>query len=390
VTTRGFVLDVTETVVSNQDLDTAGLFTPIEVKSLRLRNRFAMAPMTRQFSPGGVPRDNVAEYYRKRAAGGTSLIITEGTLIPDPAAGPDTRVPLIYGDDSLDGWKGVVDAVHAEGSSIIPQLWHLGAARGAEPRMNPDVPSVSPSGLGLDGAPVGRAFTDTDLEELKQFWVDAAVNAQKTGFDGVELHGAHGYLLDEFLWEQTNVREDGYGGSLEARTRFPAEVVAAIRAAVGPDFPIVYRFSQWKADHYDARIAATPQQLEHVLTPLVSAGVDILHPSTRRHWEPAFPELSGVEGARGLAGWTKTITGLPTITVGSVGLDAVFTGAWNPGSTAGTTDLNPLLEQFAREEFDIVAVGRALLSDPEWVNKVAAGRLDERIPFSRDHITELV
>ncbi|MCZ4077866.1 NADH:flavin oxidoreductase [Rhodococcus sp. H36-A4] len=375
--------------MSNLDLDADGLFTPIEVKSLKLRNRFAMAPMTRAFSPGGVPRENVAEYYRRRAAGGTSLIITEGTLIPDPAAGPDSRVPHIHGDESLEGWKGVVDAVHAEGSAIIPQLWHLGVERGATPRFNPDVVTVSPSGLALDGSPVGRAFTAADLEEQKQFWVDAAVNAKKTGFDGVELHGAHGYLLDEFLWEQTNTREDGYGGSLEARTRFPAEVVAAIRAAVGPEFAIVYRFSQWKSGHYDARLAQTPQQLEGILAPLVDAGVDVLHPSTRRHWEPAFPELSGVEGERGLAGWTKSITGLPTITVGSVGLDQVFTGAWVKDSTAGTTSLDPLLAQFERGEFDIVAVGRALLADPEWVNKVQQGRLDDRIPFAREHITSL-
>lgn len=378
-----------ESAIQNPDLEVSGLFTPIEVKSLKLRNRFAMAPMTRAFSPGGVPQDDVAEYYRKRAAGGTSLIITEGTLIPHPAAGPDTRVPRIYGEESLAGWKSVVDAVHAEGSSIIPQLWHLGVKRGNEPSLNPSVVTVSPSGLGLDGSPLGRALTGSDLDELKQFWVDAAVNAKMTGFDGVELHGAHGYLLDEFLWAQTNVRDDGYGGSLEARTNFPAEVIAAIRAAVGPDFAIVYRFSQWKEGHYDARIAQTPQQLERVLAPLVNAGVDVLHPSTRRHWEPAFPELSGLEGERGLAGWVKAITALPTITVGSVGLDAVFTDAWNKDAKAANTDLQPLLAQFEREEFDIVAVGRALLSDPEWVNKVSNGRLDDRISYSREHLTTL-
>jgi 2,4-dienoyl-CoA reductase-like NADH-dependent reductase (Old Yellow Enzyme family) len=381
---------VTETASNTATTLTAGLFTPFAVKSLKLRNRFAMAPMTRAFSPGGVPRENVAEYYRKRAAGGTGLIITEGTLIPDPAAGPDTRVPHIHGSESLDGWKGVVDAVHSEGSSIIPQLWHLGVQRGEQPRLNPEVTTVSPSGLGLDGNPLGRAFTSADLDQLVQYWVDAAVNAKSVGFDGVELHGAHGYLLDEFLWQTTNVRDDRFGGSLEARTRFPAEVVAAIRAEVGDDFAIVYRYSQWKAGFYDAKIARSPQELENVLTPLVNAGVDVFHPSTRRHWEPEFPELSGTEGVRGLAGWTKEITGLPTITVGSVGLDKVFDGAWGDDAASGTTGLEPLLAQFEREEFDIVAVGRALLADPEWVHKVQSGRLDDRIAFSRDHITTLI
>lgn len=193
-----------------------GLFEPFEVKSLSLRNRFAMAPMTRAFSPDGIPGADVAEYYRRRAAGGVGLIITEGTYIPDPAAGPHTRVPRIYGDSSLGGWKSVVDAVHAEGGSIIPQLWHLGVERGENSRLNPEVETVSPSGLALDGTRLGREFTTSDLDDLKQSWVDAALNAKNTGFDGLELHGAHGYLLDEFLWAGTNVRTDGYGGSLEA------------------------------------------------------------------------------------------------------------------------------------------------------------------------------
>ncbi|MDI9932947.1 NADH:flavin oxidoreductase [Rhodococcus sp. IEGM 1354] len=381
---------MTETATSTPHLSTAGLFEPFEVKSLKLRNRFAMAPMTRAFSPDGIPGPDVAEYYRKRAAGGTGLIITEGTYIPDPAAGPHTRVPRIYGDASLEGWKGVVDAVHAEGSAIIPQLWHLGVERGTEPRLFPDVTTVSPSGIALDGSSVGRAFTDADLDELTSHWVQAAVNAKNTGFDGLELHGAHGYLLDEFLWATTNLRDDEFGGSLGARTRFPAQVVAAIRAAVGEDFAIVYRFSQWKSNHFDARLAENPAELDRVLSPLVDAGVDVLHASTRRHWDPAFPELDGVDGKLGLAGWTRKLTGVPTITVGSVGLDSVFTSAWSEDAASGVTGLDALAGQFHDGEFDLVAVGRALLSDPEWVNKVGDGRVDERIEFTRDHIRNLV
>lgn len=380
---------MTETESPTQQLSTSGLFEPFEVKSLKLRNRFAMAPMTRAFSPDGIPGPDVAEYYRKRAAGGTGLIITEGTYIPDPAAGPHTRVPRIYGEASLEGWQGVVDAVHAEGGAIIPQLWHLGVERGTEPRLFPDVATVSPSGIALDGSSVGRAFTEDDLVELTSQWVQAAVNAKNTGFDGLELHGAHGYLLDEFLWATTNVREDEFGGSLEARTRFPAQVVAAIRAAVGEDFAIVYRFSQWKSNHYDARIAQNPEELERVLTPLLDAGVDVLHASTRRHWDPAFPELEGADAELGLAGWTRKVTGAPTITVGSVGLDSVFTSAWSDDSASSVTGLDALVGQFENDEFDLVAVGRALLSDPEWVNKVGSGRIDERIEFSRDYIRQL-
>lgn len=366
-----------------------GLFEPFEVKSLSLRNRFAMAPMTRAFSPDGIPGADVAEYYRRRAAGGVGLIITEGTYIPDPAAGPHTRVPRIYGDSSLGGWKSVVDAVHAEGGSIIPQLWHLGVERGENSRLNPEVETVSPSGLALDGTRLGREFTTSDLDDLKQSWVDAALNAKNTGFDGLELHGAHGYLLDEFLWAGTNVRTDGYGGSLEARTRFPAEVVAAIREAVGNEFAIVYRFSQWKSGHYDARIAQSPAELGRILTPLVDAGVDVLHPSTRRHWEPAFAELDGEDGKLGLAGWTKKLTGLPTIIVGSVGLDSVFTTAFTGDAASAVTGLERLEAQYENGEFDMVAIGRALLADPEWVEKLRTGRADEHIAFTAEHRTHL-
>lgn len=362
-----------------------GLFEPFDVKSLCLRNRFAMAPMTRMFSPDGIPTRAVAEYYRRRAAGGVGLIITEGTYIPDPAAGPDTAVPRHYGEHSLAGWKAVVDAVHDEGGQIIPQLWHLGVSRGDEPELEPGVESVSPSGLGLDGTESGRVLTASDLDALRDAWVTAAVNAKATGFDGIELHGAHGYLLDQFLWERTNLRSDKYGGAFEARVRFPAEVVAAIREAVGPDLAIVYRYSQWKSSDYNARIAATPDELARVLTPLVRAGVDVLHPSTRRYWEPAFPELSGTDAELGLAGWTKKVTGLPTITVGSVGLDEVFTPSATGRGDSNVTGIDRLLKQHDNGEFDLVALGRALLADPEWVRKLREGRSDEHIAYRQEH-----
>ncbi|WP_345493262.1 NADH:flavin oxidoreductase [Nocardia callitridis] len=375
--------------MTDTSLPVDGLFEPFDVKSLHLRNRFAMAPMTRMFSPEGIPGADVAEYYRRRAAGGVGLIITEGTYIPDPAAGPDTSVPRHYGDASLSGWKAVVEAVHGAGGQIIPQLWHLGVGRGDKPTLNPDVASVSPSGLALDGTESGRALSAPDLEALRDSWVSAAVNAKATGFDGIELHGAHGYLLDQFFWERTNLRTDGYGGSLEARVRFPAEVVAAIREAVGPDFAIVYRYSQWKASDYQARIASTPNELTRILTPLVEAGVDVLHPSTRRHWQPAFPELSGTDGELGLAGWTKKVSGLPAITVGSVGLDKEFTPGAGRGDS-GVAGIDRLLKQHANGEFDVVAVGRALLADPEWVQKLHEGRSTDHIPFRQEHTQNLV
>lgn len=350
------------------------LFTPLTVGSLRVPNRFAMAPMTRAASPDGVPGPDVAAYYGRRAAGGTGLIITEGVRIPHPAAGWPNRIPNLDGEDVLAGWRAVTDAVHEHGAAIAAQLWHQGAARGVHDGDLPEQTPVSPSGIDVAGGAVGRPLSLGELPELAQAYALAATNARTAGFDAVEIHGAHGYLLDQFLWEHTNHRTDGYGGSLAARTRFPAEVVAAVRAAVGPGFPIIYRFSQWKMNRYDAQVARTAGELEQLLAPLVEAGVDVLHPSTRRHYLPGFadedPQLS-------LAGWTKKVTGLPVIAVGSVGLETEFRPGGQGDGPIPPSSLDRLLDQFEAGEFDIVAIGRALLADPAWVNHLRDGKLGE-------------
>jgi 2,4-dienoyl-CoA reductase-like NADH-dependent reductase (Old Yellow Enzyme family) len=344
------------------------LFKPLAIRSLTVRNRFAMAPMTRRASPNGVPGADVAEYYRRRAAGGVGLIITEGIRLPQPEAGWPAEVPTLAGDAVLDGWRAVTAAVHGHGGAIAAQLWHQGAERGERDGIEP----VSPSGVNSVGEPIGRALNADELPLVAAGYAEAAANARAVGFDAVELHGAHGYLLDEFLWATTNRRTDEYGGSLSARTRFPAEVVAAVRAAVGPDFPIIFRFSQWKQTDYTASIADGPTELQDLLSPLVHAGVDVFHPSTRRHYKPAFPD---VNPDMSLPGWTKKATGVPVIAVGSVGLETEFTpGA--PGGRISPAPVDRLLDQFLAGEFDVVAIGRALLADPTWVNRLRDDALD--------------
>ncbi|MDQ4504194.1 12-oxophytodienoate reductase [Sinomonas sp. ASV322] len=358
----------------------ADLFGPVELGPLRVRNRFAMAPMTREFSPDGTVTDEVASYYARRAAAGVGLLITEGVYVSEDS-GPSTRVPRLFGEAQLAAWARLVDAVHAEGGLIAPQLWHLGAERGDHPAFNAGLPTLSPSGLSSSGKSRGRAATADELARIRDDFARAAAAAREAGFDAVELHGAHGYLLDQFLWEGTNKRDDEYGGSLEARTRFPAEVAAAVREAVGPDVPVIFRFSQWKSGDYTARIANTPAELEAILGRLADAGVSVFHASTRRHWEPAFPEVEGPDGRLGLAGWAKKVTGLPSIAVGSVGLNEAFQVAFQAGGRAGVSGLEPVLEQLGRGEFDLVALGRVLLSDPAWIEKIREGRHEEIRPF---------
>ncbi|MDX1890988.1 NADH:flavin oxidoreductase [Mycolicibacterium sp. 050158] len=344
------------------------LFAPLTVRSMTIPNRFAMAPMTRQASPGGVPGPDVAEYYGRRAAGGVGLIITEGVRLGDPAAGFPEAIPTLVGADALAGWRLVTEKVHAGGAVIAAQLWHQGAERSAEDGVAP----VSPSGVDGRGRAKGRALEADELADVAELFAVAARNARDAGFDAVEVHGAHGYLLDEFFWEKTNSRTDVHGGSLANRTRFPAEVVTAIRAAVGGDFPIIFRFSQWKGSDYDATIAADPNELQELLAPLVDAGVDVFHPSTRRHYAAAFPDVDPVLS---LAGWTKKVTGTPVIAVGSVGLDTAFRDE-GPRTSIAPADADRVVAQFEAGEFDVVAIGRALLADPAWVNRLRDDALD--------------
>ncbi|MGH9593914.1 MAG: 12-oxophytodienoate reductase, partial [Bryobacteraceae bacterium] len=203
---------------------TAALFTPFTIRNLTLANRIVMAPMTRSCSPGGVPGPDVAAYYRRRAEGGVGLIVTEGTYIPHPTSGFDPNVPRMYGDDSLAGWRAVAEQVHSAGGRIFSQLWHVGMqlSGGQEPR---------------DGiVPVGpESMTQAEIDAVIAVYGEAAHAAQQVGFDGVELHGAHGYLIDQFFWEHTNRRTDRYGGNTVARTRFATEVIQEVRRRVGAD-----------------------------------------------------------------------------------------------------------------------------------------------------------
>ncbi len=295
------------------------LFQPFRLGALELPTRVVMAPMTRNFSPGGVPNAKVVEYYRRRAAAGVGLIVSEGTTVGHKAANGYPNVPRFYGEDALAGWKQVVDAVHAEGGRIVPQLWHVGSVRrlGVEP--DASVPGYGPMEKAKDGKVLVHGMSKADIQDVIAAFAQAARDAQAIGMDGVEIHGAHGYLIDQFFWEGSNQRDDEYGGSLANRSRFEGS------------------------------------------------------------------ELN-------LAGWTRELTGKPTITVGNVGLDGSeflqFFGKTD--EVAQPASIDGLVERLDKGEFDLVAVGRALLVDPEWAVKVREGRIGDIKPFSREALASLV
>lgn len=368
-------------------VSTEALFKPFRLGTLTLPNRIVMAPMTRCFSPGGVPGPDVIAYYRRRAENNVGLIITEGTWVPHEGASNDQNVPRFHGEDALAGWRQILAAVHEVGGLIMPQLWHIGLQIKPEidglykEKGQLDARMVGPSGMvGGIGTPLTRRaqpMTQREIDATCDAYVTAAVSAHRMGFDGVELHGAHGYLIDQFLWDRTNLRLDDYGGAVGPRSRYAAEIVGGIRRATSRTFPIVFRFSQWKGHDYGAKLAETPQTLEAVLAPLVDAGVNLFDCSTRRFWQAEF------EGSdMNLAGWTKKLTGVASMTVGSVSLNQELFATLLSGQTAEPASINRLIEMFERGDFDLVAVGRALVSDPEWVGKVRSGRLSELQPYT--------
>ncbi len=360
------------------------LFTPFTSRKLNLENRLVMAPMTRSHSPDGIPGQDVVEYYKRRAEGEIGLIITEGTTVDHPVASNDTNIPCFHGDDALNGWRKVVEAVHSVGGKICPQLWHMGAQREPGKGPHPELTSVGPSGLNANGEQTVKIMTQQDIDDVIAAFVKAASAAKALNFDGIELHGAHGYLLDQFFWKELNKRDDKYAGSIAESTRFAVEIVEAIRHEIGSDFPIIMRFSQFKIPAYDAKIANSPAELEEFLSPLVDAGVDIFHASTRRFWEAEFQDSELT-----LAGWTKKLSGLPTIAVGSVGLDIDFMSSFG-GAESKNTSLDNLLTRLDKEEFDLVAVGRALISDPNWAKKIHQGMGDSIATFTPENLQTLL
>ncbi|HTZ71615.1 MAG TPA: 12-oxophytodienoate reductase [Acetobacteraceae bacterium] len=374
----------------------ASLLAPLTIRGLTVPNRIVMSPMTREASPAGVPGPDVAAYYARRAAGGVGLILTEGAGIPHVAAVDKAAIPRLHGDAALAGWRGVVESVHAAGGLIAPQLWHQGVLRDPDVSEVPSVSGVRPSGLwgpaggmiSLEPDYVARALvptremTEAEIAEIIAGYGEAAEAAVALGFDAIALHGAHGYLIDSFLWYETNRRTDRWGGGPRQRARFAAEVVRAVRAAVGETRPIFFRFSQFKMQDYGARLAETPAELEQILGPIADAGVDVFDGSQRYFDTALFPGSN-----LNLAGWAKKLTGKFAMTVGGVGLDKGSGGLHIDPKSGAANNLGRLAERFEAGEFDLVAVGRSLLNDADWLRKARHG--EPFAPFDPINLTRL-
>jgi len=345
----------------------------------------------------GIPHADYPAYYRRRAEGEAGLIISGATAIPHPTAPINVYEPHFHGELALQGWKSALAEVHAAGGKMMPQLWHAGL-QGLSPEP-PEGRQLGPSGIWLPALDAqGQAGTPEPRNEpMSQQEIDLVIDAfgtavetaQRLDFDGVELHGGHGFLIDQFFWATTNRRTDGYGGDVVARTRFAVEVITECRRRVGPKFPLFMRISQFKMTDYAAQLVSTPEELASFIEPLSAAGIDVFDCSQRRFAQPLF------EGSHlNLAGWLKRLSGKPTIAVGGIGLARNAVDFGTPGNyetvaEGSVAQLDLVCEMLARGDFDLICLARAILGDASWPAKVRRGADDELTAFTAAHMMKL-
>lgn len=282
-----------------------------------------------------------------------ALYITEKAAIDDRAATVSLHDSLFYGGQALRAWKALCKMLHRHGAKVAAQLYHAGMSRPLRgPLMHPDEEPIGPSGLEPISlqqltAPMSRAR----IAEVAAAFGRSAALAKKLGFDAVEIQGAHGYLIEQFLRKETNKRTDEYGGSLGSRVRFACEVIHAVRKAVGRQFPIIFGISQWNTAYGQTKLANDAAELEELLQPLSDAGVDIFHCSALHHAQPA------VDGnALTFAAWIRLLTGKPTIST-MLMQDTHHTASSYPtGSTHPIRTWERLIQLLRNGSIDLIAL----------------------------------
>ncbi|MSO47112.1 MAG: NADH:flavin oxidoreductase [Thermoleophilia bacterium] len=348
--------------------DTSILFQPTSLGSLELKNRLAVAPMTRvSATEDGCATQQMAEYYRRYAAGGFAFVIVEACYIDDQHAQGYHFQPGIINAAQAGAWKTVVDAVHAEGAKICMQLVHAGAlvqGRNSGYVEGAIAPSaVEPKGEMLDfyrgegGYPTPREITTDELIAVKDAFVSAAIHAQKTGFDAIEIHGANGYLLDQFWTAYTNQRTDQYGGSARNRIRLDEEILRAVIAGTQGTLPVGLRLSQSKVNDFEYQWVGGEQDAADIFPIIKDAGAAFVHITEHLATDEVFGS------GHSLAALAKKYSSLPVIANGGLGDPATAVSVVAGGNA------------------DIVAQGKAALANQDWPNKVQSGKALEDFDF---------
>jgi 2,4-dienoyl-CoA reductase-like NADH-dependent reductase (Old Yellow Enzyme family)/thioredoxin reductase len=334
------------------------LLSPVQIGTMKLRNRIVMPPMVTNYATNdGAVTKRLKAYHETRAKDGVGLIIVEASYVHPSGKGFTNEVG-IYKDELISGLKELTEAVHRHGAKIAIQLYHAGRQTTSKVTgMSIVAPSSIPCPVEQE---MPKELSVDEIKELIEAFGQAARRAKEAGFDAVEIHGAHGYLLNQFLSPYSNKRTDEYGGIFENRMRFPLEVVKKVREEVGTDFPVIYRMS---AEEY-VKGGLTIEDTKIFAQKLVEAGIDALHisggvyESAAMIIQPAaIPQGCFVENAAAIK---KAINSkVPVIVVGRI-KDPV------------------MAEQIIQEgKADLVSMGRALLADPELPKKISEGKTQE-------------
>jgi N-ethylmaleimide reductase len=345
------------------------LFQPVKIGAWQLKTRTAMAPMTRCFADDqtGVVGEDVVEYYRKRAADGVGLIISEGIVV-SPRGKGNPRVPGLYSQQQVDSWKKVTEAVHNEGGTMIAQLWHVGRLSHRE--LAGGLPPQAPSAIAAEGSvPRFRKPYDTpeemsmaDIQELVCQFAQAAKNALEAGFDGVEIHGAHGYLIDQFNSDISNHRSDRYGGSLAQRLTLMKEILRAVIDVAGTERTMI-RFSAHKSDHPTYMWENPEKAIIAFVEAFKEAGATMIHPSTMNFTQVLADGKTMHQLVRKY--WDGIIVGV------------------------GTLDPETAEQALVEGSIDVAAFGRPMVPNPDFIQRLKDG--DELVEYeARKHLPVLV
>jgi 2,4-dienoyl-CoA reductase-like NADH-dependent reductase (Old Yellow Enzyme family)/thioredoxin reductase len=336
------------------------MFEPFQLGRMQLKNRVVLPPMgTGLGASGGFVSQRTIDYYEARARGGTGLIIVEGSA---PSLLCHFGNQLCLGSDRhIDGWKNLAEAVHKQGAKIAVQLMHSGTELidGQPVQVSPSAVICLHRNIGINGKPPHELTVD-EIQERVQWYADAARRAKEAGLDGVEMHGAHQYIIASFLSSASNVRTDTYGGTPENKARFAIEILQAVRKAVGPEYPVWIRLN---AQEYGVPNGVTIEETKRIVPMLVDAGAQAIHVSA--YGAGSFATKAPISDTPGaillLAEEVKKVTRVPVIAVGRLDFD---------------TGERALKDGKA----DLIAIGRRLLADPELPNKVAENKLDDIRP----------
>lgn len=331
------------------------LFSPFKIKNFTLRNRLGVAPMTRMSSPGGsIPRQDVFDFLVRRAEKGAAIVYTEAIVTDYESSQGYPRQSRLVNQKQIDAWRPVVEAIHAHGGIAIMQMFHCG--RMAWPEVNPAGRAIAPSQIAPrqnnpmtgEAYPLPEEMSQFDIDHVINGFVETAKGAVLAGFDGIEVHGAHGYLINQFLSSYSNKRDDAYGGSIENRFRFAREVIESVALIVPEDRLLTFRISNWGIADMEISLFDDAEEWQELIGLLVRTPIDAISLSTYNFRDKAF------DTDRTMSQLIREVTPLPLMICGQI--------------------YDRKSAEEALESADIALSSKSILLNPDWVEDVRAGK----------------